>query len=91
MSMLSARPDGRDEMRRGRTIHLLVGMLKPGMDDLVLEHIGSALGNLANHSSARAAMKDAGIVSAVTRLLCLQHRPRAQVWHACECSLMSTR
>ena len=79
LSMLSTRPDGRDRLRRGRAIPALVALFKPACDDLVLEHVGSALGNLANHSMARAQMRDAGAIGMVCRLLRLAHRPRAQV------------
>ena len=79
MSMLSTRADGRARLREGACIAAMVAAFKPGMDDLILEHIGSALGNLANHYAARQQMRDAGAVGMVTRLLRLSHRPRAQV------------
>ena len=78
-SMLSTRADGRDRLRKGGCIAALVAMFKPGADDLVLEHIGSALGNVANHNCARQQMKDAGMIGLIARVLRLSHRPRAQV------------
>ena len=83
LSTLSTRADGRDRLRRGRAIAALVAMFKPAVDDLVLEHIGSALGNLANHNASREQMKDAGMCGMVCRLLRLAHRPRAQVRDQC--------
>jgi len=91
ISMLSARADGREELRRGRSIPAVARMFAPERDDLVLEHIGAALGNLANHSAARAAMKDAGLPCAIARLLRLQHRPRAQVAAAVSLALLAAK
>jgi hypothetical protein len=82
MSMLSTRADGRTRLRDGQCIAALVAAFKPCMDDLILEHVGSALGNLANHTAAREQMKEAGLVGMTARLLRLKHRPRAQV---CSC------
>lgn len=78
LSMLTTRSDGRDRMRRCDAIASMVHAFKACMDDCVLEHLGSALGNLANHSAARQQMRDAGMVGMLTRVLRVSHRPRAQ-------------
>lgn len=81
LSMLSTRPDGRDRLRRCGSIASMVHAFKPAMGDPILEHLGSALGNLGNHATARQQMKDAGMVGMVTRVLRLNSRPRAQASH----------
>jgi hypothetical protein len=78
LSMLSTRPDGRDRLRRCGAIASMVHAFKPAMGDAILEHLGSALGNLGNHATARQQMKDVGLVGMVTRVLRLTSRPRAQ-------------
>lgn len=78
LSMLTTRSDGRERLRRCDAIASMVHAFKACMDDCVLEHLGSALGNLANHSAARQQMRDAGMVGMLTRVLRVSHRPRAQ-------------
>lgn len=83
LSMLTTRSDGRERLRRCDAIASMAHAFKACMEDCVLEHLGSALGNLANHSTARQQMRDAGMVGILTRVLRLCHRPRAQACSPC--------